>query len=211
MQRYLVTLAFLIVAAGVFWRYPLFHIVRLDELQAARQQATFDAAAFAKTFWDKTLVPSLGKAQDATELFSKLDNAPKEVRGQFGRKVGVGRTTLFFVRGRGTVTHIDKKGVGISLTGDNTSPDIVLHTGLLFGNVARDATGLLDASNYANSQQFNDISTELNRIIETRVIPVLKEGAATGKTLHFVGCAEVSDTASEFRPLKVIPLEVRFE
>jgi predicted lipoprotein len=211
MQRILVIFALAIMAAGIFWRYPLFHVVQLDELQAARQQAAFDAAAFAKTFWDKTLGPSLSQAQDATELLSKLESAPKEVRAQFGRKVGVGRTILFFLRGRGTIVHVDKKGVGLALNEGGSKPDIVLHTDLLFGNVARDATGLLDASDYANSQQFNEISTELNRTIETRVIPVLKEGAATGKTVHFVGCAEVSDTANQIRPLAVIPLEVRFE
>jgi predicted lipoprotein len=211
MQRIFVAFALLLVAAGICWWYPLFHVVRLDELQTAKQQAEFDASAFTKTFWDKTLVPAFGDAQDITELLAKLDNAHKEARGQFGRKVGVGRTTLFFIRGRGAVTSVDKKGVGVSLTGNSRSPDIVLHTGLLFGNVARDATGLLDASDYPNSQQFNEISTELNRMIETRVIPILKKDAAAGKKVRFVGCAELSDTASQIRPLAVIPLEVRFE
>jgi predicted lipoprotein len=210
-QRIFTTLALLLVAAGICWRYPLFHIVRLDELQSAKQQAEFDAKAFTKTFWDKTLPLAFSHADEMADLLLKLDNSPKEARGQFGRKVGVGRTTLFFVRGRGTVANVDKKGVGVSLAADSTKPDIVLHTGMLFGNVARDATGLLDASDYPNSQQFNEISTQLNRTIETRVIPVLKEGAATGKTVHFVGCAEISDTASQVRPLAVIPLDVRFE
>lgn len=211
MQRALVILALLAVAAGLFWRFPLFHIVRLDDLQASKQETAFDAAAFAKEFWNERLVPSLSEAPDATIVLAKFAEDPKAAREQFGRKVGVSRTTLLVLRGKGTVTYVDDKGVGVSLTEDKSTPDVVLHTGLLFGNVARDATGLLNTNDFANSRQFNEISVELNRIVETQVIPALKAGAEAGETLQFVGCAEASDTASDVRPLTVIPLEVRFE
>ena len=88
---------------------------------------------------------------------------------------------------------IDKKGVGVALQGEAKEPDIVLQTGLLFGNTVRDATGLLDASNFPDSRQFNEISTELNRIVEARVIPILKEKAAVGRQIDFAGCAEIPD------------------
>jgi predicted lipoprotein len=207
MKRVVVILCFLLVAVGLVWVFPLFRIVRLDKLQAAKQQASFNAASFAESFWSDQLIPSLDKAADAAVVLAALDENGQSARGQYGRKVGVGRTTLLLLRGAGRVVNVDKKGVGVALTGGATKPDVVLYTGLLFDNTARDVTGLLDASSFANSQQFNEISAELNKIIEARVIPKLKEKATPGEEIQFVGCAEVSDTVSDVRPLRVVPLE----
>ena len=90
-------------------------------------------------------------------------------------------------------------------------PDIVLQTGVVSGNTVRDATGLLSASDYPNSQQFNAISNELNRLVETLVIPSAKQAAQVGRQIEFVGCARVLNLPADASPLKLIPLEVRVE
>ena len=208
MKRVVVILCFLLVAIGLIWVFPLFHIVQLDKLQAAKQQASFNVASFVESFWNDQLIPSLDAVADAAVILAAFEEDSQSARSQYGRKVGVGRTTLLLLRGTGRVVQVDKKGVGIALTSDATEPDILLHTGLLFDNTARDATGLLNASNFANSQQFNEISSELNKFIEARVIPTLKEKAIPGQEIQFVGCAEVTDTESNVRPLKVVPLEI---
>lgn len=115
------------------------------------------------------------------------------------------------MRGSGTIVKVDKKGVAVALQGETKGADFVLQTGLLFGNTVRDATGLLDASSFPDSRQFNEISTELNRSIEARVIPVLKEKAVVGRQIHFAGCAEIPDEGELIRPLIIIPLEIRIE
>jgi len=86
-----------------------------------------------------------------------------------------------------------------------------LLAGLLFGNTVRDATGLIDASNFPDSRQFNEISTELNRIVEARVIRRLREKSVVGQRIHFAGCAEIPDEGEVASPLPVIPLEFRLE
>ncbi len=211
MKRAVVILFCVVLAFGLVWVFPLFHIVRLDKLQAATQQASFNAAEFVESFWRDQLVPSLDDAADAATVLAAFDDDSQSARGQYGRKVGIGRTTLLLLRGKGRVVSVDKKGVGIALTISGTEPDIVLHTGFLFDNTARDATGLLNASSFANSQQFNEISTELNKVIEANVIPTLKAKAKPGQEVQFVGCAEVSDTVINVRPLTVIPLEITIE
>lgn len=208
MKRVAIILCFLLVAVGLIWMFPLFHVVQLNELQAAKQQASFNAASFVESFWNDQLIPSLDKAADAGAVLAAFDENNQSARSQYGRKVGVGRTTLLLLRGTGRVVNVDKKGVGIALTSGATEPDVVLHTGLLFDNTARDATGFLDASSFANSQQFNEISSELNKVIEARVILNLKKKATTGQEIEFVGCAEVKDTESNVRPLTVVPLEI---
>ena len=77
-----------------------------------------------------------------------------------------------------------------------------------FSNVVRDAPGLLNVNDYPSSQDFNAISEALNRIVEERVQPKLREQAKTGATIEFVGCAEVNDESTDLRPLKVVPIQV---
>ena len=92
-----------------------------------------------------------------------------------------------------------------------TAPEVVLPVGLLFGNAVRDGTGLLNVNDYPNSQDFNDISQALNRIIETRVLPSLRERAKVGATVRFVGCTEIADESGDLRPLRVVPIQVDVE
>lgn len=212
MKRIAVTLALLVVATGVFWLFPLFHIVRLDELESAREQTAFRAAEFAQTFWDERLMPWVGESSDASKLFFvNYRKDPQAAREKYGRKVGVSRAHLFVLRGSGTILTVDKKGVVVRLEDEVGDTEVLLHTGLLFGNTVRDATGLLDASDFPNSQHFNEISTELNRLVEARVIPKLKEQAAPGRKLQFVGCAQVSDDSAGAQPLTIIPLAVKVD
>ena len=212
MKRIVFTVCFLLIAGGIFWRYPLFHIVRLDDDgHSATRELVFNAKDFADSFWIEQLVPSLNQAPEAALLLTQLSENPHAAGEKFGRKVGMGRNRMFILRGSGTVVRLDKHGVGLSLEPAGTEPDVVLFTGMLFGNMVRDATGLLEAGEFSNSQHFNDISTELNRIVEERVMRVVKEQAAIGRELRFIGCAEAPGDAGNFRPLTVIPLEVHLE
>lgn len=45
-----------------------------------------------------------------------------------------------------------------------------LETGPVFGNVLRDGTGLLDVNDFPNSQDFNALSSEINRRVEEQVL-----------------------------------------
>jgi predicted lipoprotein len=211
MKRTWIILCCLLFLGCLFWFFPLFHVVRLERLENSLHESAFNAADFAKSFWSERLTPSLTQAPDAATLLADLRASPETARAKFGRRIGVSRTRLVVLRGNGTIVTIDTKGVGVALQGETKEADIVLQTGLLFGNTARDATGLLDASNFPDSRQFNEISTELNRIVEARVIPILKEKAVVGRQIQFAGCTEIPDEGALVKPLAIIPLEIHVE
>jgi predicted lipoprotein len=106
---------------------------------------------------------------------------------------------------------VTKNGVSLALKDGDGPADILLPTGLLFGNAVRDGTGLLDASAFPNSQNFNDLSSELNRIVETTLLPQLREQAKVGAKISFAGCAELGDEDTDVKPVKVIPVSVKIE
>jgi predicted lipoprotein len=203
--------AALLVAIALLWRFPLFHVVRLGELRSTGNRAEVNAAEIAEAFWEERLLPSIEEAPEAGELVAALRTNPREAHQQFGRSVGISRGRLVCVRGSGTIVSVDKQGTGVSLASASGSPDLVLQTGLLFGNTVRDASGLLDAGEFSNSQHYNDISTELNRIVETRVIPELKERAELGTPIKFYACGQLQPDSSNVLPLRLIPLKVDFD
>jgi predicted lipoprotein len=213
MKRAAFWLSLMALAGVIFWKFPLFYVVRSEDRAVGANRAAFDAAAFAESFWNEKLLPSLrdgADVADAAKLMEMLRENPQAARQEFGRKVGISRVRLFVLRGSGVVASVDEKGIGVAFKPQpQDSPiDIVLHTGPVFGNVVRDASGLLDPGQFSNSQHLNDISTQLNRMIEARVIPKMKELAIPGQNMHFVGCAELPDDQRDVRPLKVIPLDV---
>ena len=192
-----------ILALGA-WRFPPFHIVPLKGVQDQQQAAQFDAAAAAAAFWQGKLLPATGGAVEAKELISAWTKDVNLARQLQDGAVG---SRAFLVKGTGRVTTVEEEAVVIVVDGTHTK--VRLSTGLLFGNTVRDATGLLDVSAYPNSQDFNDLSTELNKIVEAKIVPALREKAAVGKVLRFFGCAELEEGAKP-DSLSVVPLRIEW-
>jgi predicted lipoprotein len=196
--------------ALVTWAFPLFHVVPLDKAPGTRGPAQFDAAGFAGKYWDERLMPALPRAAEARAVLAAIDGDFRAAGGTYGRTVGISNSYFVFIQGTGRVVAVDPKGVGLALRDGPAGPDVVLPVGMVFGNTVRDATGLLDMDEFPNSQHFNGIAAELNRLVETRVLPRLRDRAEVGRTIRFVGCAEVSPDERRRKPLKVVPVRVDF-
>jgi predicted lipoprotein len=209
-RRLIPSIAAAAVVALVTWKFPLFHIVSLDRARESKENAHVDPADFSEKFWNDRLMPALTRASDARSVLTAIDRDFPAARAKYGRTVGISNSYFVFVQGTGRVVNVDPRGVGLVLRDDPDGPDVVLPTGMIFGNTVRDATGLLDMDAFPNSQDFNAIASELNRIVETRILPGLRDGAEVGREIRFVGCAEVSNDPKRRRPLKVIPLSVDF-
>jgi len=206
MKRGLAWAAGLSVIGGLCWVFPPFHVLPLR--QRGQEQAGFDASAFAREFWQTKLLPATGRAVPATELLAALAHDPSAARQRYGHSPGMSATTHFFVKSSGLVAAIEQDTIRITLD-DPSEPTVELLIGLLFGNTVRDATGLLNVSDFPNSQDFNAISTELNRIVETQVVPALHERAAVGKAIRFVGCCELEEGPAP-KLLQVVPVKVEW-
>ena len=198
----------LLIVAVLLWRFPLVRVVSLKEAKA-REVVAFDAEAFARDFWAAKLLPATAKATELTELLAALAKDPAAARKQFGRSLGMSSTTAVFVRGAGRVTAIEEDFVRVAVSGAPEGTEVLLATGLLFGNAVRDGTGLLDVSAYADSQDFNKLSTALNTIVETTVSPALREQAKVGRELRFAGCLELEEDAGAAN-VPIVPVKVEW-
>jgi predicted lipoprotein len=207
-------LGWLIVVAaltGLCWAFPLFHVVPLKQAAEQKEAGVFNAAQFVEKFWTQTLLKSLDKAVRAEVLLSAIQHDRAAARKAHARQLGLSESYIYFVAGRGRVLKMADDEVYLAIAPGVTNAELLLLTGLVFGNTIRDGTGLLDVNDYPNSQDFNDISAELNKLIETRVLPKLRERAKVGAMVRFAGCAEVVDETSDLQPLKLIPIQAEVE
>jgi len=199
------------VVAGICWLFPLFHIVPLEKAEADKAAATFNASQFVDAFWTNQLLPALDKSVKSGVLVAAIQSNPAEAKTKFSRSVGLSDSYFYFVSGIGRVVNVSDDAISLAVTEGSTNVEISLQSGLIFGDAIRDGTGLLNASTYANSQDFNDISAALNRVVETRILPPLREQAKVGAKISFAGCAEVDDESTDLKPLKVVPIRTKIE
>ncbi len=198
------------VAAGACWLFPLFHAVPLKVATEQKAAAVFNPTQFAETFWSAQLLPAINKSVKAETLLPAIQSDAAAAKKKFSRSIGAAENYFYFLTGSGTVVAVSDDEVSLNLTG-GTNAEVALQTGLIFGNALRDGTGLLDANNFPNSQDFNGISEALNKMVETRVLPKLKEQAKVGAKISFAGCAEIADESTDLKPLKVIPIQTEVQ
>lgn len=199
------------VAAGtavLLYFLPLFHVVPLDLGGQRAAGAAFDPAAFVDRFWTERLIPGTGGAVDAAELIAAVQQDRHNARQTYGRRMGLGGVYYYFVAGSGRVVSVDRNSVGLALRDDQQHVQVLLEAGPIFGNAVRDGTGLLDVNDFANSQDFNALSAEINRRIEQHVLPNLRHMASVGAQIRFVGCAEIMDEDTDLNPLRIVPFLV---
>ncbi len=209
MRRAFFSLIGLAIVGGLCWLCPPFRIAPLGQAQQRQLRGAFDAPAVARAFWDQKLLPATARAVPVAELLTALAQDPSGARQRFGRALGLSSTTCFFVHGSGRITAFDKEGIRVVLEDAPDGTSVRLSTGLLFGNTVRDATGLLDVNEFPNSQDFNALSAELNRLVETQVLPALRNHAAVGKRIRFAGCIELEEGSAP-KTLQVIPVKVEW-
>jgi len=189
--------------------FPPFRIVALDAAEEERQSRQFDPITYADEFWTEQLPGMADQATEASELVAALADDPDAAKSRYGRTMGIGDTHYFHVRGEGTILEVTEgESIGVSLDGGEVV-QAVFPTGLLFSNAVRDATGRIRVSEFASSRHFNDVTSELNKRVETELLPRLREQAKPGVRLAFVACAEVTGEGDPL-PLRVIPVAIDF-
>jgi len=220
---YIVSLAALLLLLG-----SSVEIRSLEAKRAEDRAEQFDPAQYARDFWDQRLEGVLAAALDVAPLID-LFNRDMEAAVSKGRTLGQSRVHAYLLRGKGRIVSVGKDGLHVSVASPESSPEILISTGLyVSGNAIRDASGLIDVSAFSDTMKFNRISSEINKIVVQEVIkPFQDKRPAAGQTVQFVGAAEVAEDATEDVPfggrrpggastpayhlLKVVPIRLELE
>lgn len=202
--------ALLLVLIG-FVGYNSVYFKRLDDLKAARSTTgPFNAGAYANTFWTTKLLPATTKADnsipDLNMLITSLKTEPEKTFDQYSHALGIGNIRYFLVKGQGIVSAISPTDITVSLP---NGTELNVATEYIFGNAARDASGLIQITEFSNTTDLNNVAAEVNEIIRKQVIPGLKATAKTGQNVQFVGAIELNRAHLHIDKIEVIPITIR--
>jgi len=136
--------------------------------------------------------------RDATEACRSL-----------GRSVGLSRSCLYLVRGQGTIAEVGPSGCRVILDGD--AGEALLATGLVFGTAIRDITGTVDPASRTDSRELATAASEINRLVQERVIAPLASEAKAGGRIEFVACGQVQGTLPQGKPWKLTPVRITLQ
>ncbi len=189
----------LAAAIIAFLVYHSVYFKNLEDIKEQRRIGTFSAAEYARDFWDNQLFSVLDKAVDVTELIELFNTNMSEAIRRYGKAPGVSRSYAYLIRGNGKILTIGEDFLEVSIREPQTNPDIKIMSGFYIpGNAVRDASGLIDVSEFSDTMKFNEIGGEINKIVVKEVIrPFMEEKPKVGKTIRFFGAAQVAQDATE--------------
>ena len=192
--------------------FPLWHIRSLDTSTSETgrpggtgksQSAGADPATYVDTFWNSDLRKG-DRATEVTQLWKAFDTDANQAKRDLGRKVGLGGSSYFCVRGSGKIETVEMDRCTISVPGDSRQACLLL--GVIVDNTIRNAIGI-NVNEFSNSQDFNTISSELNLRVEQEVVNTNKDLLKPGRNVEFVGCGKIGEI-SDLDPLCLVPIRI---
>lgn len=180
--------------------YNSVYFKSLDEVKSATATKNFDAATYAQDFWNSKLTPAADAAQEMSQLLKLLHEDPESTFDKYSHALGIGNLRYFLVKGTATVDEVQSDFVTL---GGHT-----IATEFIFGNQVRDATGLIDITEFTNTMDFNNVSAELNKIIRESVLPSFKSKVKKGDSVSFVGAFELNKEHADLEHIEIIPIRL---
>ena len=171
----------------------------LEKIKERQRREIFNAAKYARDFWDNRLNRRLDEAVEAEKLIDLFNTNMVEAIEKYGRTPGISRVYAYLLKGEGKILAIGEDFFDISLKEPWTKPDIRILSGFYIpGNAVRDASGLVDVSEFSDTMKFNEVSSEINKIVVKEVIkPFLEKNPKSGDTVRFIGATKVAQDATE--------------
>jgi len=202
--KYIISIITIIVVA-----YNSVYFKKLDEVKASLTAKEFNATAYAQTFWNNKLIPNLNKAVDLNQLTAMLSTDAAKTFDTYSHALGIGNLRYFLIKGKGIIESVNEDDVTVVFQPDSSKKTIVIAMEYIFGNAVRDATGLIDISEFSNTMDFNNVSAELNKIIREKVLPPFKSAVKKGDTLEFTGAIELNKEHLNLEEIEVIPVQLK--
>lgn len=169
--------------------------------------AAFDAAQYAEEQYDSAVVPAITEsATDIGDLLTKIATDPGATGEELGHRAGATSPYSYAASGEGIAGKVDGTLLPVDVPGVPDGTQVVLQVGpAINGSALRDATGLIDFSDFLNQIEYANAATELNTKVKERVLADFDAAAAEGKSVRFTGAFS---TGSNPAVIQVTPVEL---
>jgi hypothetical protein len=188
----------------LFLAYNSIYIKKLSDVLAANK--AFNATAYAQNYLDQKLIPSIGKTPSTDTLLNLIKTNTSIAFDHYSHAMDIGNIRYFMTKGSGTVTGMDESDVYITTPAHQS---IRIATEYVFGNALRDAPGIIDINAFTNSGDLNSISSEVNKIVRTKVLPPFKSAVKKGDEIEYAGAFELNRQHLNTDSIEVIPFYLK--
>ena len=210
-SKWILRLAACGVLGGLLLVFPPCRIVPLESAREKARAQVFDPAEYALRFWQDQLPSALDSAYEAVAVLDAIRRDRTSAQARYGRVVGLDGPHHYFLKGTGTIAALGERRVELTLA-DSEQTEIVLVTSMIFGNEILNATGLVKHSQFKRTNEYNAVSAEVNKIVESEVAPAFLEKAEIGATVQFVGCSsKISDDDPMPIPMRLVPVRLEVQ
>jgi len=186
--------------------YNSVYFKKISEMQVAKVEATFNANDYSKTYLLEKIPAAKNKTVLLSDLLLALDNNSKQAFKDFGHSQNQGDSNYFFVKGDGVVTGIDEEFVTIKERTSATEVKIAIQ--YIFGNTARDCSGIITIDDFSNTMDLNNVSEAINKLIKTEIVAPFVAKVQKGATVSFIGGIELSQSNVKKENLEIVPLQL---
>lgn len=199
-------------------------IVPEDTLADQEASEAFDAPAFVDGIWESEIVPTVQR--DAVDLAVVLGAFEVAADGQADKEqlidvaeeygsITDGEAHVYLVRGAGTVTAIDARGLmTVQLDGYDGPVEVVVFMGTRIPSdetSVRDAVGFIEFGDFKEQTEYGKVASEINRRIVRDVIAPLADAELVGKQITFLGAMGIRTfnlVQIDLSAVRIVPVEI---
>lgn len=183
--------------------YNTVYFKKISEMKVSKAAVVaFDA----KTYLLEKIPAAKNKAVAMADLLSALNKDAKKTFSAFGHSQNEGDAKYFLVKGEGKITKMDAEHVTIKDAVSGTELKLAIQ--YIFGNTARDCSGLISIDDFSNTMDLNNVSEEINKLIKIEILTPFTAKVKEGDTVSFVGGLELSQSEPKTDSIEIIPLQL---
>ncbi len=187
--------------------YNSVYFKKISEMKVSKATTVaFDAKAYAKTYLLEKIPAAKNKAIAMADLLSGLNKDAKKAFSDLGHSQNEGDTKYFLVKGEGKITAIDAEYVTIKDAVSGTELKLAIQ--YIFGNTARDCSGLISIDDFSNTMDLNNVSEEINKLIKAGIVTPFTAKVQIGNSVSFLGGIELSQSNPKTDKIEIVPLQL---
>lgn len=209
MNRRSIFKLFIVVALGILiFNFPFFRVKSLSGKMDQEKSTAFHAANLVFSVWNTRLREAVRVAPDFNAFMEAYAQDPDDALNSYGKNVGLSAKYHFMLMLNAEVIAREEYSLILRPIRSNETV-IEVGNGPVFGDSVRDGSGLFSVANFSDTRRFNEVSEELNKLVEKEVLPSLFEQAKVGDVVKSAGCFTFNKKSGDIEKINWIP--VHFE
>lgn len=195
----------------LFTLYNSVYFKKLSDVKKANKTEEFDAAAYARAFWDNELLPATTGSIEFTDLLHLLKQSPQKAFDEHSHALGIGNIRYFLTNGKAEIISVNEDDVTLLVDDGVSKTQVTLATEFIYGNAVRDAVDVINLNEFTNTMHLNKVSAEINKIIRNKIVPPFKVQAKKSDKIIFSGAIELNQKHLNLRSIELIPVTLEIK